>query len=288
MANSTTIKRMINDERDDPIDPSTTAQTNQSTKQRLHIHRAQSPCRENEILYHDELRLVFEMKRSDIVGSAKYIKPLMHMMSSKPGVISILILIIFREFIDLDLVEYTQWLRILLVIIDIIGILIITTILLSVNREAWKNILKTFEFWFKLVCTLMAGGLELYTYRGGSINLRTKMITATMVIILLSVCDGIHTKRRWMPACLSGFAVVGYAYWSILFQFFPQEGLRDIVYVTGDIHFSSINALASIYRMMSLFLAKQCFNIVFRPGHSTLFVFPIVLRWTRNDTRQRT
>eukprot|EP01083_Nonionella_stella_P090481 252758_1 len=145
MANSTTIKRMINDERDDPIDPSTTAQTNQSTKQRLHIHRAQSPCRENEILYHDELRLVFEMKRSDIVGSAKYIKPLMHMMSSKPGVISILILIIFREFIDLDLVEYTQWLRILLVIIDIIGILIITTILLSVNREAWKNILKT---WF--------------------------------------------------------------------------------------------------------------------------------------------
>eukprot|EP01083_Nonionella_stella_P259779 886561_1 len=96
---------------------------------------------------------------------------------------------------------------------------------------------------------------------------------------LLSVADGLPPRFRWVTAFASFVVASSYAYWSILYTFFPVEVELDIVHITDDIYFSTVNTVASIERMQAIFLYKQCFNLIFRPGHASMFGFNPILRW---------
>eukprot|EP01083_Nonionella_stella_P003852 11078_1 len=280
----------INHKPGEPIYPTVSTQTTQSPKQLHLVHRlpSTSPYREDEILYHDEMNIVFEMKPHNIGVPAEYAERLLNLLKSKWGIILCVILAVLDNTLDgIFMTESSRgWLAVVMVGIDLMLTCVLIVLLLSVNIAAWKNILKTFEFWFKFTYIILQDALELYTYVEWSLADYTQITNATLVIVLFSVCDGIPTKRRWIPAFAAVLAAVNYMYYSIQFQLFPQENVRDIFYITDDVYFSSVNALASIYRMQGVFLAKQGFNIVFRPGHATMFSFKPILRWKAKEKQQ--
>eukprot|EP01083_Nonionella_stella_P003853 11079_1 len=286
----------MDDEFDDSINRSVTKSSD--SKQLSHVHRLHNPYPENEILYHDKMNIIFEMDPHNICVPAAYAERYVNLIYNK-YMFALICILAIGDFIGDTIVDNTEgnehriWFIIVMVTHDILCDIILIALLLSLNRNAWKNIIKTFEFWFKFAYVLFQEAISTSQLADASAMKYSRILHTILVIVILALADGFPLGDikfgPWIPGVASFIVAVNYAYYSVWYMFFPiPPGTfpNETINISDDMSFSITNVLASIWRMQALFLFKQSVNLAFRPGHSTMFGFNPLLRWENTEKQE--
>eukprot|EP01084_Bolivina_argentea_P008792 16445_1 len=217
---------------------------------------------------------IFNMVYSQIIGFVVFLMLIYSITSA------IFYVVIGKPFIFhlLDLISLTMY------------AIYLTFLLLSINKTAFKLILKSFEFWFKLLYVICFVILEIMTAnpRGGALGDLymqavdyMKYIVWILAIVAFSSVDGLqlHTLIK---------KVLGLGY-VMFFVVITIERMYDAVNSEPDeysIHIWGKDCviplkswISSVSRVLTIFLIKQTYCMVFREDKTTLIRTACIVYW---------
>eukprot|EP01083_Nonionella_stella_P049458 131796_1 len=235
---------------------------------------------ENIVMFHDDLNLLFAMDENDNLFPAQYSQRLMSIVHSRLNLILFVIIFLIDQLILSDTLVVPL---IVELFIDMIIITECILFLFSINRKACKMTVKTFEFWLKMTWIINSAGLELYIDSSPEITDWSDQLINVLGMACFAMFDGVHISNRLFPAVGSVLVGLSYMYWSIRYQFFDSIEEDKSIYIAEGISFSAINALASIWRILGIFIAKQSVNIILHPKHATFIYVKPELKWQHTN-----
>eukprot|EP01084_Bolivina_argentea_P302133 521460_1 len=150
--------------------------------------------------------------------------------------------------------------------------------LMSNNPIVAKQILKSFEFWFKMFYAMISQIIFVfyYTYLHQNdysyIALRFVANTCGAILFILFISivfmmDAIYIfKNTWSPSIAFGLVASYFAFLSIQSEFFsssPSGNDDSIIQITPRIHISLMLMRAHSFRILSIFLWKQSITMFY-------------------------
>eukprot|EP01083_Nonionella_stella_P159510 520397_1 len=159
-----------------------------------------------------------------------------------------------------------------------IAIAYLFILLCCVNRHIAIQIMTTFEFWFKMYYVFaqnVASGIYWYYVRKDDysyVKLRSiahsfEFMGIGLFLTILFMMEGFHFNGTIM-ICTTAFVAVYYGWNSIYFEFLwnpdgDQNSDDSIIKIGSSIQFSLLSIMATGYRIVSIFLFKQCFMLIY-------------------------
>eukprot|EP01084_Bolivina_argentea_P153593 267817_1 len=156
---------------------------------------------------------------------------------------------------------------------------------MSMNRVTTKMIVKTFDFWAKIVYVILwkfSGFLYYFVLKGYQyknialwrITGITQMFSFTSFVLMLGLLDGLHS-RKLLKNVFGSMASFYWLYVSLNAQFlsYSNNGQDDsILRLFGNVQISLLNMLSRSTRILFIFTVKQWIMMLYgeyRATHST-------------------
>eukprot|EP01083_Nonionella_stella_P002580 7404_1 len=179
------------------------------------------------------------------------------------------------------------------IIMNIVLIPPLLLITLSANRQAFKLVIKSFEFWFKAVYSLWMGVLICIYYANLPIHypvltfieiFMLLCITFPLFITIISMFDAIHLGGYTKLILCFVVACIGTVF-TIYFQFRVNVEEDMMVQVTSEHAFSLISMITSSMRVLTIFIWKQFYNTRRRrgPGKCVMIKYTPYMQWINDD-----
>ena len=171
-----------------------------------------------------------------------------------------------------------------------------TLVVLSFNRDARGFILKSSEFWIKVIYAFAGSVLEIVHFHQvlrqmysdellaylGYTQCVTWLIVGPLIIICVGAIDAIPRITHKWKATLIGLTASWYAMRAIEYQFLKSkaEDLKINIEATdGEISFHSL--LSNVYGMLAIFLWKQTIDVIRNKDRCISITYRPYLRWAR-------
>ena len=165
------------------------------------------------------------------------------------------------------------------------------SIFLTVNIRILKTALRAFLFWFKVLSAVKANILEFILIYGyqiyGDDQYKSALsvvyhiiglINWTLLIMIFCVIDGFVVKRKWkiLWSCLVSLYITYLAIYRTLKA--PVNDI-SIIQIADNLSFSLYHSYVSDLRMLALFMWKQTFLLIFKPGRSINIKRSPYIKW---------
>ena len=231
------------------------------------LQKAVTNGRENIIEWHKDIHINYTMDSNDNYLPSKYRPFLTKIIHNNFYCAIIIILEMFQILINNGFMTVPE----LFVIEAFIFFPWVILWILSVNRKSFWSIIKTFEFWFKIYYTLISVFCELAhneidkplkTFKSPWEPIMDGIDFIKQLLVILCICffDGISANIKF-KAIITCIAAISYFTWSIYYQFFYFD--QHIIIINKNVQISLVSQLASSWRILGIFFAKQSFwNIV--------------------------
>lgn len=176
----------------------------------------------------------------------------------------------------------------------IIWIPFLVSIVLSFNRDARGFIVKSSEFWIKLLYAMTEPILYLIRYHYvwrhhdnwpsylAYVSLAADMVIKPLTIIVVGGSDAIPNMQYRWKAVLAGTVALLYTKGAIEWQFLTPRDLDFKVYIKttkSEISFHSL--LANVNGMIAMFLWKQTIDVIRNRGRCISITYRPYLEWVR-------
>ena len=227
-----------------------------------------------------------------------YLHPkLVKIVYSKAARWAMAIIIIPMMFLSMlpKYVQYIYWLVVLPLVM--IPFLLLTT--LSFNRDASGFIVKSSEFWIKIIYSFAKAILQLLRYHlvlrqaesnqvTGSLGYASSslgIINETLVMVAVGGVDAIPKMTHKWKAILMGLAAAYYTIEAISFQFLEPRKLDYVMTIETTGSEVSLNTLISnAAGMMAMFLWKQTIDVIRNKNRCICITYRPYLQWTGSTT----
>eukprot|EP01083_Nonionella_stella_P164166 542568_1 len=170
--------------------------------------------------------------------------------------------------------------------------------ILSSNRKAFYLILKSFEFWYKTVYSLIFGVLSvIYLWRLNAnrealssklyfvSNALIRIFDMPILTVAVASFDAVKASKKWKCVYAIGMALL-YTWDSVLYQFLEPNDIDYVIYIQSTGHSVSFQSmLASASRGLAIFFWKQAIFAVLRTEKALTIQDTPVIHW--NETASK-
>lgn len=153
-------------------------------------------------------------------------------------------------------------------------------IILSFNKDAWKFIWKSSEFWIKVIYAVISSTLEIILYHQvgaaicetevakylGYLLYALRMLSKPLALVIVGAFDAIPLMSHKWKVILGSIVAAQWTWESLRYQLLLPESADYVVHIemTGSrVSFLSLSASAS--GMLAVFLWKELVDIVRNP-----------------------
>ena len=174
--------------------------------------------------------------------------------------------------------------------------------LFSVNKTAFKLVIKSFEFHFKMYYVILGFIFQIVWSLNFSrqnwmiynVNVELEMFAIAsnqfvfaMLIVFVAFFDGLRLDRRVKLLC-SGFIGIFTLYESFLHQFelYGSSHIETVNFLGFDIEVKPIRMLAD--RIVGIFLIKQFLFTLFKKNKTALIQVKPIIKWTDDQSKNNT
>ena len=173
----------------------------------------------------------------------------------------------------------------------------LTMIILSFNRDAWKFIWKSSEFWMKIIYAVISPILYMIRYHHvlrdlsenevdppylGYLLRALNMVATPMGMIIFGGVDAIPQMSHKWKVILGSLVAVNWSWQSLNLQLLTPESEDFVIHIemTGS-RVSFLSLESSVSGMLAMFLWKELIDIVRNPKRCIAINYKPYLEWER-------